>query len=160
MSEPGLTFKKSVTLCLSMEAANNDVSHWEKQELNYQRGMKFKQTRQPWEQVKSRKAHRSDSMSNNQKDSTNNSSYGRKTVCFCCGKAGHTKPFCKYKHLTCTKCSKVGHLIKVCKAKSKAGNVNILEESNILNDFEDLHIDNLFSLETVDVNFIKPFNIK
>ncbi|XP_060881536.1 uncharacterized protein K02A2.6-like [Metopolophium dirhodum] len=134
MSEPELTFRKSVTLCLSMEAANNDVSHWEKQELNYQRGMKFKQNRQPWGQGKSRKAHRSDSMPNNQKDSTNNSSHGRKTVCFCCGKAGHTKPFCKYKHLTCTKCSKVGHLLKVCKAKSKA--------------------------ETVDVNFIKPFNIK
>ncbi|XP_008178248.1 uncharacterized protein LOC103307755 [Acyrthosiphon pisum] len=134
MSEPELTFRKSVTLCLSMEAANNDVSHWEKQELNYQRGMKFKQNRQPWGQGKSKKAHRSDSMPNNQKDSTNNSSHGRKTVCFCCGKAGHTKPFCKYKHLTCTKCSKVGHLIKVCKAKSKA--------------------------ETVDVNFIKPFNIK
>jgi len=47
--------------------------------------------------------------------------------------------------------SKVGHLSKVCKAKNT--NVNNLEEC-------DLNLDNLFNLETINCNFVKPFCIK
>jgi len=40
--EDNLSFKKSVEMCLSMEAANNNVSSWEKQEeVNYQRSGGF-----------------------------------------------------------------------------------------------------------------------
>jgi hypothetical protein len=158
LSETRLTFKKSVELCLSMEAANNDVSNWENQELNYQRRMKFKSNKASNDKKRGfPKADMKEPMSTNQK-STFTVPGKSKVVCFCCGIAGHTKPFCKYKKLTCMKCSKVGHLKKVCKFKN--GNVNSLEQTDNLDEFSDLNIDNLFSLRTVNCNFIKPFNIK
>lgn len=86
-----------------------------------------------------------------------------KIVCFCCGVTGHTKPNCKYKSLVCSNCSKVGHLKKVCKSKNKKSNVNLLEQVNndLNDDFGDLNImDNIYLLDSVDCNFIKPFNIK
>jgi len=42
LSETKLTFKRSVELCLSMEAADKDVSEWGSQELNYQKFVKTK----------------------------------------------------------------------------------------------------------------------
>ncbi|CAI6365252.1 unnamed protein product [Macrosiphum euphorbiae] len=152
LSETKLTFKRSVELSLSMEAADKDVSKWESQELNYQKFMKTKNNKsvKDWGKgkLKTEKKESSKGMSG-------------KIVCFCCGVVGHTKPNCKYKSLVCSNCSKVGHLKKVCKIKKS--NVNLLEQvnNNLNDDFGDLNVmDNIYLLDSVDCNFIKPFNIK
>lgn len=115
LSETRLTFKKSVELCLSLEAANNDVSNWENQELNYERRLNFKSNK-PFNDKRRGflKVDMKEPMSTNQKSTSATPGKG-KVVYFCCGLVGHIKPLCKYKKITCMKCSKVGRLKKVCK---------------------------------------------
>lgn len=145
MSEDGLTFKKCVELSLAMEAANNDVSQLEQraESIKYQKQFKFKQKSQQkrgsLEQVVSKK---------------DGSNYvGKKqVVCYCCGTQGHTKPDCKYKMLTCLNCKKVGHLKKVCKVKIK---VNHIDQGN-----DNLDLNCLYNLDTIDVNFVKPYTVE
>lgn len=74
-------------------------------------------------------------------------------VCYCCGKVGHAKPTCKYITYSCKICYKVGHLQKVCKNKDKF--VNNIEQNDV-----DLNLNNLFSLESVNVNYVRPYCIK
>jgi len=153
LSETKLTFRRSVELCLSMEAADKDVSKWENQALNYQKKLKTKSNKSIKDWGKGRQK--------TEKEPSNYKGMSGKIVCFCCGVAGHTKPNCKYKSLVCSNCSKVGHLKKVCKIKKS--NVNLLEQvnSDLNDDFGDLNImDNIYLLYSVDCNFIKPFNIK
>lgn len=133
LSESELSFKRCIEICLLMEAANNDILTWGKQEeINYQWSVKIKPS-----------------------DQRSVTGEGR-MICYCCELAGHKKPFCKYKDFKCEFCARVGHLKKVCKAKGKLGNVNVLEQRvEILN--EDLNMDNLFNLEVADCKFIEPF---
>lgn len=145
LSEDGLTFKKCVELSLAMEAANNDVSQLEQraESIKYQKQFKFKQKSQQkrgsLEQVVSKK---------------DGSNYvGKKqVVCYCCGTQGHTKPDCKYKMLTCLNCKKVGHLKKVCKVKIK---VHHIDQGN-----DNLDLNCLYNLDTIDVNFVKPYTVE
>jgi len=78
----------------------------------------------------------------------------RKVVCYCCGTPGHSKPNCKYRTLSCLNCKKVGHLKKICKAKFD-NIVNYVEQSN-----DDLNLNSLLNIESVEVNFVEPYIVK
>ena len=49
----------------------------------------------------------------------NNYKSGVSLKCLCCGKTGHFKRECKFKHASCFKCGKKGHLREMCRSKSK-----------------------------------------
>jgi hypothetical protein len=89
----------------------------------------------------------------NGKATTSNINGNKDMVCYCYGTKGHTKSSCKYKSYSCSNCSKIGHLKRVCKAKVKK--VNNLEQCDI-----DLNLDNLYNLESVNVNYVQPYIMK
>ena len=59
----------------------------------------------------------SDSCVNVVNEVKNNYKRGVGLKCFCCGKSGHFKRECKFKHASCFKCGKKGHLREMCRSK-------------------------------------------
>ncbi|CAI6349493.1 unnamed protein product [Macrosiphum euphorbiae] len=130
-----------------MESASNDVTKLDQQHaVNYHKQLKSKK-------YQNNVGNRIPPTKDNGKATTSNANGKKDMVCYCCGTKGHTKPFCKYKSYSCSNCSKLGHLKKVCKAKVKK--VNNLEQCDV-----DLNLDNLFNLETVNVNYVQPYWVK
>lgn len=153
LSDGLLTFKKCVEISLAVESANNDVSKLDHQEeINYHKTSRRKNNKFKEDQAGNGKLT---TINNNFKTGMETSSSPRndKVVCYCCGIRGHVKTNCKYKNYSCKRCFKVGHLQKVCKSKSKSVN-------NIKEDCIDLNLSNLFNLDSVEVNFIKPYCVK
>ena len=67
----------------------------------------------------SRNTQFSDSCVNVVNEVKNNYKRGVGLKCFCCGKSGHFKRECKFKHASCFKCGKKGHLREMCRSKGR-----------------------------------------
>ena len=42
------------------------------------------------------------------------------STCACCGKAGHEKARCRFRHAKCSNCGKTGHLRAMCRQREKS----------------------------------------
>ena len=103
LSEPGLTYTKSVELAQSMETAAQNVK-----ELKTKPEHSNVQPRTP---AAGQDVHYVSGPSGNKKSSP---------TCFRCGKMGHIASSCKVSRLVvCHRCGKRGHLQKACKSPSK-----------------------------------------
>lgn len=117
LSKVDLTFKKAVEISHSMEAANKDVSMWEKQELNFQQSIRFKrdasQIVDENGSIKGRNSKRQESVESKRR---------LKEFMLLLWQSRTIKIDCKYKNYKCSLCLRVGHLKDVCKIKNNTIN--------------------------------------
>ena len=71
-----------------------------------------------------RKTQFSDNYVNVVNEVKNNYKSGVGLKCFCCGKTGHFKRECKFKHASCFKCGQKGHLREMCRSKRQREKIN------------------------------------
>lgn len=83
-----------------------------------------------------------------EKSNGRNNEKERSARCRHCGYKNHTDEQCRYKSAKCRRCDHTGHLASVCKQKKE--NVNLLNQSDLIDSVSDNLLEQLFNIESSD----------